>query len=239
MQLIKGEEYSYILAKNRTQGERITVYKTGYESLLNHQLCTHPTGMIFNGELLRANFTPEEFYKYSYTFYSPDFMARACMEYGKTMVYEDEICISGSQSFLKKVISGANPVRKEEEFHKHPIQLFDQMKATYDQIFGEFKTQLNQEMRSKLLMRVLLYFYKEIFHFKRIKMDEVLTGHYNLKLEKIGLTQMLKYILKYYKDTLIFLEDKGENKFYCNMWRGKKSYLILYCIASTIKEKIR
>lgn len=233
--LLEKGEYAYVVARNRMEGEKITVYKSGYESLVHHQLCTHPTGMIFNCEILRKQYKPEEFYKYAYTCYSPDFMARCCMLQQKTAIYENMICKKPESVFLASAQSRANPVGNERDFHKHPYQLFEQMKETYQQIFCDLVPDIPDKERKNLSWYVLKYFYKEIFHYKRIKLDVVLTSHYNLTLEKVGIIQMEKYVLEYYHNTLSFLKTGGFPTKSISEWKRKKVYLLLYCVFANFR----
>lgn len=106
------EEYSFIRLTPRTRknNNMLKVYQAGCESFCNHEHNHHPTGMIFNVDIVKKHIAKEEIFQYEEALYVYDFLMREVVLYEKTAIYDlggwyergEQVKIANKSGFAKK-----------------------------------------------------------------------------------------------------------------------------------------
>lgn len=84
------DEYSFIRLTPRTgkNDNSLKVYEAGCESFCNHEHNHHPTGMVFNADIVKKHIVKEEMFQYEEAIYEYDFLMRELILYEKTAIYD-------------------------------------------------------------------------------------------------------------------------------------------------------
>ena len=87
---LKKGDYSYV---QTTRGylepsRKVEIYEKGYESLLNQPYSNHPTGMVFNRELMHKHLQKETYLKYVDDTFTYSFLQRELLVYEKSARFD-------------------------------------------------------------------------------------------------------------------------------------------------------
>ena len=90
IKFLENKEFTFIYVKNANAQvtNSYEIYKDPYESLIHHDCTHHPSGMVFNGELLREKLHKEKYFSYLESLYTYSYLMRDLLQYGTSAIYD-------------------------------------------------------------------------------------------------------------------------------------------------------
>ena len=230
---LKSGEYSYIKT-SRKLGQptnTVKVFKKGYDSLMHHMLGLHPTGMVFNCELIREHdLDKEKYFGYAEYIYVYDFLAWDLMHYDKAVFYDYGCWAERPPIYVKTHKSGIN---SPWYLPKHWIGY---MQKTLDYIFNECRFELTEVQSKNLALGIMKDLATHAWTYKRVMSLNYLTAHIGSKPRLVSTPEMLKYSIDYSTACTKFLRERGYPESYAEEWKKYIPQYLYETICNSLKE---
>lgn len=199
MKTLEQDEYSYVHVSklNGVKGNsgNLHVYQTGADSLLHQNLTHHPTGTVYNGEILRNRIKEKQQYICfrDNGCYAWDLLMTDLIWYAKSAEYDLGIYSEPGRDFLRIERSKAG-VGKRSFYGDYNFQK-ELMERFCNHISRNIEQNLALKDRQKVYSRIVTYFTENIIEYKFASMDKVVMGYYGLETKWVstwGLLAILK-----------------------------------------------
>jgi len=186
---LKMHNYSYI---RTTRGflepsNNVVEYEAGYESLLHQEHSGHPTGMVYNTEILQEHLRKENYRKYVNDTFTYCFLMRDVMMYGKS-AWIDNGCWNERHSSIKLQLKSGSIYKGGLYFETEQIIGFMESVIKHYMESDLFKLNHNQKM--EISLNVIDYFQKHLIFKKKCYADNRECAHYGMKMSYIGIRKM-------------------------------------------------
>lgn len=192
---LKDQDFSYISTSRWYQNPtfKIDVFEKGYESILNQTHSRHPTGMVFNRELMK-NLHKEDYLKYVDDTFTYSFLMRELLVYEKSAVYDNRIW-NERHSSIKLQLASGSIYKGGLYFEPERIVVF--MRSVIKHLIGNKYFNLTSEQEITLILNIIVYFKKQLIYKKVCFADNRECAHYGMKVKFISFFEMKK-IYEYY-----------------------------------------
>jgi len=221
--------YLYCNKRHAFEAKRILFFSPGYESLMGMDPMTHPTGMVFNVDVLKTNSSVGEYYSYVPYFCNIDIMAidqvSVAGTTGSCIYYDDMLYSTARVDYYLKERSASNIVMKDEDFVCHPKQLFIQFGYCIDRAFN--KVDMTENEKCEMVWNMSYFFYNRFFAWRRWKCSPGATYHYKLKYEYVNTWVFWRHCIEYWNKVHQKLLDDYGNKYNLDI---HKKYIVLNTI---------
>ncbi|MBK5262600.1 MAG: glycosyltransferase family 2 protein [Peptostreptococcaceae bacterium] len=204
--ILRTSEYSFIFTtrrKEENQGD-LQIFKKGYDSLIHHNCTHHPTGMVFNSDLMREYLEKENYFSYLKDMYPLSFLMRDLFKYEKSAIYNIGCWDERPQEFKSKNIAGTM-IGKTLYFYPEMSILL--MKDTLTHIFKVNDYSLTKNEEYTLVNYVIRYFHLCLLSYKSNMISKYETTHYGIDRKFITTIKMVSIFMTYYKECIIFLDE--------------------------------
>lgn len=215
--VLEEKEYAFLISPpmSNTNDNSVVEYEPGFESLMGHNLIHHPTGMVFNCEILKDHLSENKYEKYLDCLSIYDFLMMDMFKYGKTAIYKPCYWKQRGPEYLAKNKSGGKLYFSPEARN---IMLYGILDFVY--LDNDFK------LTNKQGIHVLDHIYTEFCYlFTKYKMcmaDEFETAHYNIKTEHISTLKMTSIYKGVFENSIKHLEQKNYPQEYIQFLRKRK-----------------
>ncbi len=242
---LKKDGYSYV---QTTRGylepsRKVSVYEKGYESLLNQPFSNHPTGMIFNTELMHKHLHKEDYLKYVDETFTYSFLQRELLVYEKSARF-DIGCWNERHSKIKLELSSGSVYKGGLYFEPDRIIIF--MKSVIKHIVGNPYFALTNMQEQIIIMKIVDYFKKQLIYKKTCFADNRECAHYGMKKQFVSVFRMRRIYQQYIDACTESIEKEGYGESLNIAWSlKKKEYMdgvLMDCLKadySIIHKKIK
>lgn len=237
--LIEKEEFAFLHTMQRRRAKdiigkfdrrvcnsgKVFVYKSGFDSLMNQECTHHPTGMVFNGKIIRKYLKKEAYFRYLKDVYEYSFLMRDVLMYGggKSARFDCGCWDERPAVFVMKNKSGS-VVNKVLYFY--PKMRYLLAKDTLEHTLKINDYGMSDEEKIKVGIQILCYFYESLIGYKYGMSSLRETMHYGIKRRFVGTPEMIKIFHKYFYSSLNYLEEHEYPKELCREW--EKLYAPLF-----------
>ena len=121
-----------VTQKKKDTRNTCSFYRKGFESLLHQQCTHHPSGMVFNGELLRGKLKKEHYFSYLADQYTYSYLMRDMLQYGDSAIYDYGCWNQRPPEYLKNTRSGSNTTKT---LYFYPEISYVNVKDVFNQAF--------------------------------------------------------------------------------------------------------
>ena len=84
---LKNQDLSFVFCPRKSKySENLIIFEKGYDSLIHQNCVHHPTGLIFNRELIEQYLNVNDYYKYLDVIYTYDFLMLDLLKYEKSAI---------------------------------------------------------------------------------------------------------------------------------------------------------
>lgn len=200
LKILSDNEVSFLHIWRSSDDDTLSYYEKGFESYANQKIWSHPTGMIYNMDVLKKySLTEESFETYNETLYGYSFVARFLMFTGKTAVYKSRIWAEDS-NYYESNRSKFDEINKDKEdklFFSYNSRVFQ-----YGRIINQLcELQRQFNISNEDMIEMILLLNKNIlgaFVTRRIYyMYKALYMHYGLKRRYIPVKEILREFEKF------------------------------------------
>lgn len=224
IELLREREFAFLKCceRNKTTNGRLNVYHNVFESLIEYSFSNHPTGLVFNRELIEEHISRDEIFYYEHPreVYYWDFLARELFKFGKTAIWNNGLWWQRSSQYLKSNKSGV--ASDQTKVYFLPQNRILQMKQVMYQIFEKSTFQISEDEKFAVAKKIIDDVSDCAGGYKWGIGDYAQCGHYGLHKKYISLFQRLKIDLATAKNMAEFMKKRG----YPDKWIDyQKSYL--------------
>lgn len=225
IEFLKNHDYSYIhIARcHGTATYDLIEYEKGFDSLIHHPYCEHPTGMIFNVELMKKNLNKEDYRQYVQDIYTWCFLKRDLVVYDKTAEYDNYLW--GERPSIYKVQSASGSIYKRQLFFDTE-KVIDFMNGVVKHLIGNPYFSLTSEQQKYLVLDIFVNLSRRVMWKKIYYADKRECAHYGIKPKFISYHDMRESYRNYFAEcdsTLkhtVFFEELKED------WNKKKNSIL-------------
>ena len=116
IEFLRNHEYSFLRIEKCYGSPTFNLkeFKKGFESLINHPYCNHPTGLVYNVDFLKKYLRKEDYLKHVEDIYTWCFLSRDLVIYENTAKYDNYLWDERPSVF--KVQSASGSVHKGKLF---------------------------------------------------------------------------------------------------------------------------
>lgn len=203
IEILQMDNWGYVITKNddEVRSGDLAIYETGFEALLAAPISYHPSGRIYNGQILREHLDREYFYQYEDTTFPEGFIARSLACYGKGGIYDEAIYHNDSQDNIIncRISPVASRERKDEDYYMHPSKTWLLVEKVYKQLFGELPLTFEQQQRIALIRNLSEYISGRLISYKRFRSTKATAQHYNLTYRSISNREIYMLAHEYFQ----------------------------------------
>lgn len=216
----------------------LTIFEKGYDSLIHDPLNCHPTGAVFDGEILREKFKEEDYTKYAFTCFAERFLARAFALEGKTAFFRVGLYHNGSDYHVKKkLVSRVNGEGIEEKFYFHPDRSWVLFEESFRQVFTLLPIEFDEIQTRNYIKYTLDFLFGRLADFKKYRNDDVMWMHYNLVPRHVGFKEIIKFYKQYDRRLGSFLKKREFPSCAFDVYKHNKfRYFMYLCKADIMIE---
>ena len=236
--VLRDNDYAFVWspAKSGKCNEQIKVFSQGFESLMNNASIHHPTGMIYNRDLIEEHLNEPDYSEYLQYINTYDFLMLDLFMYGKSAHYYGGYWGTRPVEFIKKNKSGTrmyfSPEIRELMFY-----------GISDHIFLTNDYKCDEEQSKNLLKKVYRDFCYLICKYKACMADENETAHYGIETKNIPTLEILKIYKGFFKRSLEHLKANGYDDILINHINSNKTYfyalIFKYCFKINLINLLR
>ena len=189
IEFLKDHQYSYLhIPKYHGKPTfKLNEYEKGFDSLIHHPFCEHPTGMVFNAEIMKKNLHKEDYKKYIEYIHTFCFLNQDLVIYEKSATYD--ICLWDPRPSIFKVQSSSGTIHKGQLFFDSDTTIRS-MVAEIEHLIGNSFFPLSSEQQKKLIFTIFIYFKKRLMLAKEYYANTRECAHYNIKPRHISFFKM-------------------------------------------------
>ena len=225
LDFLNKDNYSYV---QTTRGylepsRKVKVYEKGYESLLYQPFSNHPTGMVFNTDLMHKYLHKEDYLKYVDDTFTYSFLQRELLVYEKSARF-DIGCWNERHSKIKLELSSGSVYKGGLYFEPDRITIF--MQSVIKHIIGNPYFGLTNDQESIIILKIIDYFKKQLIYKKICYADNRECAHYGMNKQFVSVFQMKKIYQQYICACNEIIQDVGYGKVLDTIWKEKqKTYM--------------
>lgn len=221
---LNTSDFSFVLTTQQRSHNRnrVKIYEAGYNSLINYSLSYHPTGCVYNCELIHKYLQERE---NGYTIggrsaYSYSFLMRDLFLFNRTAVYDYGIWYPPSVSYSAENKSkfGKNG---EAFFYFEPEYKIAMCLEILKQVFQQDDFGLNDQESKTVFIHILKRTINSIASYKSVLSNVYVTSHYGINRRFVFLSEMYRYFSDLYTQLNDFLQINPSFK---NSLRALHSY---------------
>ncbi len=204
--------FAYLFAVNKDEDRHLEIYTNIVDSFVKQFYTHHPTGMIFNREIINENnITIDDLYNCN-VLYALDFLAREIFIFAPTAVIYDVVSYEREKTFKIKNVSKFQSGKHKIFFM--PDVRREVMKQTIEHIDSIVKNIISTEEYMEIILSCCKYFYKGIIVYKAAMNDMYEAAHYGFER-------------KYIKNREIRVEARKFNELITQLLIQRKQYSAL------------
>lgn len=199
IELLSHCEFCFISTegKNKRNNNAVYIYDNCFESMCNQEHEHHPTGMVFNLDMIRnyIPFNKIKSFKDEKTIYYWDYLMRELFPYGKSARWNNGLWRQRSLRYLGANRSSALKQSKNTYFLPENIQ-YRQIKLFWH-IFKSKHFEFNEDEKFYIMKRIVLKYSNLGGNYKVNIASPELTYRYGLEPKFIHLLEILKINISY------------------------------------------
>ncbi len=235
IEFLRNHDYSYLhIAKCfGNPSYNLTEYEKGFDSLIHHSFCQHPTGMVFNVELIKENLQKDNYLKYVQDVYTWCFLCRDLLIYEKSAEYDNYLWDERPSIFKVQSASGA---KYKGQLFFETEKIVDYMKGTVAHTIGNPYFSLSTNQQKQLILKILVDFMYAVMWKKSYYADTRECAHYGIKPRFVSYFEMKGAYARYFEECDKILKNTDLYEELKGVWnKQKKSFLIRlpkYCLGT-------
>lgn len=175
----------------------ILIYEKGYDSLMNQNYTSHPTGMVFNADLMHSNLDKIKYLQYINEAFTYCFLMRDLVKYEKSAKY-DIGCWNERHSKIKISLKSGSVYKGGLYFEPDRINMF--MKSVVEHITERENFNLTDKQKIEIVLKIISYFKRQLTLKKICYSDKRVCIHYGIKRRKVGYIEQKKIYMDYIKE---------------------------------------
>lgn len=111
MNVLSKNDFSFLHSPRYSSADRMSlhVYEKGYESLIHQKYIHHPTGMVFNRDLIAQHLCETDYQKFVPFVYTYDFLMLDLLQYEKSAILDYGYWSARPMSYLRNHRAGTGP----------------------------------------------------------------------------------------------------------------------------------
>ena len=222
---LECEEYSFVQTSRGylEPSYDVQVYAKGFDSLYNHNFSSHPTGMIFNRELMGKYLRKECYRQYVDDTFTYCFLMRELLVYEKSAKY-DVGCWNERHSSIKFKLKSGSVYKGGLYFEPDRISVF--MKSVIKHLICNEYFCFSTEEKRQLVEKIVIYFKNQLMYKKLCYADKRECAHYGIKKRIIHISEMKRIYENYIVDCNETINNLGISNIIGDNWEKIKKKIM-------------
>lgn len=235
MQVLKDNDFAFLYSPAATKfaTNKVTLFEPGFESLMNFACIHHPTGMVYNRELISQYLNEDDYANYLQYINTYDFLMLDLFKYKKSVHYSGNYWSPRESEYIKNNKSGTTTSEKKLYFSPDVRELM--FYGIVEHIFIRNDYCLSKEEKIKLIKKIYSEFCFLFCKYKACMSDENETAHYGIDTKHIGIREMYCIFSRFFERSLQHLRENNFEVFLINV--AMKNKIIF--LAKLVKECIK
>lgn len=235
--LLSCENYSFVYTKkkNRNNTHTCQVFEKGFESLINMRFTYHPTGMVFNCELMNRYLNKDTYFAYLHVQHTYCFLMRDLFVYEKSAVLDNGCWDERQRSYLAINHSKTRTDKMPFFFPEVKILL---AKETLEQVINTDKFNFSDLQKEWVALQLLEYYGNSIITYKQNMASFYMTSHYGLKRKFVNTFQILKEVQKYCCKCNDYMINQKYSASIVRSWRKYRLRVYFYTFITSLKVDV-
>lgn len=204
MNVLSENDFSFIHSPRYSSEDKMSlhVYDKGYESLIHQKYIHHPTGMVFNRDLIARHLCETDYQKFVPFVYTYDFLMLDLLQYEKSAILDYGYWSARPMSYLRNHRAGTGtnlyflPETREKIFYK-----------VFEHVFKTVNYGMSDYQKIHLAENIYQYFAILFCSYKLVMSDADETEHYGLKTKKISTLEMLHICDTFFERSAAFISS--------------------------------
>lgn len=223
MNVLSENDFSFLHSPRYSSADRMSlhIYEKGYESLIHQKCIHHPTGMVFNRDLISQHLNEADYERFVPFVYTYDFLMLDLIQYEKSAIFDYGYWSARPMSYLRNHRAGTGPnlyflpQTREKIFYK-----------VFEHVFKTLDYGMTDNQKVHLAESIYQYFAILFCSYKLVMSDVDETEHYGLKTKKISTLEML-YICDAFFERSVAVMSNSEysSDFVSSVKRNKLKFL--------------
>lgn len=205
--LLYKKDYSCVYVKRqfrKTTG-KLEIYKKGYDALCNMEVKLHPTGFVFNREIIEKYVDMKKLINIE-TLYPFEHLMMEVIPYADAAMFDLGIYIQPEMKFFYKNKSGYTPATKDiniEDMWFHPYYDIKLFKEFMNHIL-ELNNGYSDEEKSGVTISYARILSMRIWEYKRKIWSRSFASHYSTSRRFVPTYKMLGYVKTFFGEVKSF-----------------------------------
>lgn len=210
MTYLAADDYSFVHGRASIQYTSDTpqVFQKGYDSLMHQSFVHHPTGMIFNHDLISQYLHEEDYLRYIQYINTYDFLMLDLLKYEKSAIINCGYWSPRPNNYLKTHRSGTNR-NDPKGLYFSPETREKMMQGFSMHILRDVDYMLSEEQIKSVADKLYIEFCGLICKYKSCMADSNEMAHYGMKPQFISTLQMLITVSKVFERNFVVLQKGG------------------------------
>lgn len=242
---LNNSELSFVTLENWSSVDeetlRTDVFARGAESIIHTQYGHHPTGHIFNADLIHEKLNKEDYINYSG---HSKFSMLACdaVMFGDSAYYDLRIWNQRPLETLADYVSGYDGRQNGDETMAFFGWKMIELRCKNAMNFLVRKTRKNvslSQSESDIVAKdILKFFVRQLADFRVIMSQDKECYHYNLNPRHVSLAEMLKIYKRFYVHIKHYINRQGYSESIRSYWDREYFRLMQYYFYQIIRLDI-
>lgn len=216
------------------------VYHNTIQSVCKQELMTHPTGIVFNMDVVREHLNIDRYFSMKYLYYSWNMLEIDLFPFGRTARVKYRVWGERPREFLRQNASGTE---KGKSAYFMPDVWFGVFCGYINELGKKpYFTSLTKTEKERVVQRYLDYFSKKVIMYKRSMFDKNETIHYGLKQEFISTLRFVRIYENFLNKAYNYLLDTkiiNKNGIVCPSFRRGRFIAIFQSLGVDIRILIK
>ena len=197
--MLSETDLAFVMCPRNAKGtEDFIVFDKGYDSLIHQKCIHHPTGMVFNRDLMEKHLIENDYSQYQDVIYTYDFLMLDLLQYGKSAICNLGYWGPRKTTFLRNHRSGTG-----QTLYFMPETRSRTFEKIVKHIFQHNKYNLTQMEKLILIDNFYSYFAKLFCNYKLCLSDKNESAHYGINRKNVSLISMIKIYSSFFDESLL------------------------------------
>lgn len=235
MKVLKDNDFAFLYSPAATKSatNSFSIFESGFDSLMNFACIHHPTGMVYNRELISQYLTEDDYNNYLQYINTYDFLMLDLFKYGKSICYSGNYWSPRAAEYIKKNKSGT--IQSNKKLYFSPEVREHMFYGIVEHIFIRNDYNLTDDKKLKLLKKVYFEFCFLFCKYKACMADANETTHYGIKTKHISTIHILKIFTSFLNRSFDFLLKRDFDFSLINYAKKQRCNLYFQIVKNCIK----
>lgn len=197
IKMLRENDYAYVITcrGDKLRTNRVVKYKGGPEALLHVPIAAHPSGKVYNVDLLRKYCNREHYYSYKDLNYPDCFLACDLAKIGDIAFFDCAVFNSGGMVVKQ---SSFNSGSDEKKFFLHPMKTIELAQTAYE--YSHKDISLSWYHKLLLAKKTMTFGMERLIEYKRLRSCNDVAIYHGLPTRVVSKDEIMDWWSRYVEE---------------------------------------